>query len=101
MNGVSGDKFLKRYEYKVPGGKLLCAKVETKDNHISFIQITGDFFLLPETDLEDLETQLVGMQITTEKIKDKVINFFNSRNTIIAGASPKDFAYIIERAIFS
>ena len=101
MNGVSGDKNLKRFEYKVPGGKLLVAKVKTKDNHISFIQITGDFFLLPETDLEDLERKLVGIHATPEIIKEKVINFFNSRNTVIAGASPKDFAYVIEAAIKS
>jgi len=70
MNGVSGDKNLKRFEYKVPGGKLLVAKVKTKDNHISFIQITGDFFLLPETDLEDLERKLVGIHATPEIIKE-------------------------------
>lgn len=92
---------MKRFEYKVSGGKLLCARVKTKDNQISFIQITGDFFLLPETDLEELERKLIGIHATPEILKEKVVNFFNSRNTVITGASPEDFAYVIEAAIKS
>jgi lipoate-protein ligase A len=42
---------MKRCEYKVPGGKLLCAKVEVENDRITWLQISGDFFLLPETDL--------------------------------------------------
>lgn len=92
---------MKRSEYKVPGGKLLRAKVETKYHFIAFIQITGDFFLLPETDLEDLERQLVGMKADPESIKEKIVSFFISRKTVITGASPEDFAYVVETAIKS
>lgn len=92
---------MKRYEFKVPGGKLVCAKVETLDNRIVFLQITGDFFLLPETDLEDLEKQLHGVEADPEAIKNKVVSFFGERKTVIAGASPMDFAYVINKAIVS
>jgi len=90
---------MKRFEYKVPGGKLLCAKVKTDENKISFIQFTGDFFLLPETDLEDLENQLIGTNIDTEKITEKIVDFFNTRKTVIAGAKPEDFANVLKNAL--
>ena len=90
---------MKRFEYKVPGGKLLCAKVKTDENKISFIQFTGDFFLLPETDLEDLENQLIGANIDTEKITEKIVDFFNTRKTVIAGAKPEDFAHVLNNAL--
>ena len=68
---------MKRCEYKVPGGKLLCAKVEAEDDKITFLQISGDFFLLPETDLEDLEGQLLGLETDPESIREKVVTFFD------------------------
>ena len=90
---------MKRFEYKVPGGKLLCAKVKTENDKISFIQFTGDFFLLPETDLEDLENQLIGADIDTDKIAEKIIGFFKERNTVIAGAKPEDLAHVLNNAL--
>ena len=92
---------MKRCEYKVPGGKLLCAKVEVEDDRISSLQISGDFFLLPETDLEDLEEQLLEMETKPESIKEKVVSFFMERKTTIVGASPEDFAHVINTAISS
>ncbi len=92
---------MKRCEYKVPGGKLLCAKVEVENDSIAWLQISGDFFLLPETDLEDLEGQLLGMETDPESIKEIVVTFFNERKTTIVGASPEDFAHVINTAISS
>jgi len=90
---------LKRFEYKVLGGKLLRVKVEDRDGRISFLQITGDFFLLPETDLEMLENKLIGYPLDAGKIADTVTGFFAERRTTIAGASPADFAYVINSAL--
>ena len=92
---------MKRCEYKVPGGKLLCAKVDVTNDRISSLQISGDFFLLPETDLEDLEVQLIGMEAAPDVIKDKVNSFFGERKTTIVGASPDEFAHVINTAISS
>jgi len=88
-----------RCEYKVPGGKLLCAKVEVEDGRITWLQISGDFFLLPETDLEDLEGQLLGMGTDPDKVKEKVVSFFSERKTTLVGASAEDFAHVINTAI--
>jgi len=90
---------MKRCEYKVPGGKLICAKAETKNNKITFLQFTGDFFLLPETDLEDLERLLMGTSTDPDEITEKIVGFLKERKTVIAGAKPEDFAHVLKEAI--
>ena len=88
-----------RSEYKVPGGKLLRAKAREEDGRIDFLQVTGDFFMLPETDLEDLEMELKGSPSEPESVRNKVREFFEGRGTVIAGASPDDFAKVIIEAL--
>jgi len=90
---------MKRCEYKVPGGKLLCAKVETQDDKISFLQFTGDFFLLPETDLETLEKKLIGQKTDSDGLMKTITGFFAEKKTTIAGAKPEDFAYVLNEAL--
>ena len=90
---------MNRCEYKVPGGKLICAKVTTEDDKITFLQFTGDFFLLPETDIEDLENSLIGTTADPDKLKEKVVNFLTNRKTVIAGAKPEDFAHVLTEAL--
>ena len=92
---------MKRCEYKVPGGKLLCAKVETEDDKISFLQFTGDFFLLPETDLEELENRLIGQKTDPDTLRETIVSFFTEQKTTIAGAKPEDFAYVLNTALKS
>ena len=83
----------------MPGGKLLRAKIKIKENKIESLQVTGDFFLLPETDLEQLEKQLIGMRTDQDLIEEKISTFFSEMKTIIAGASPKDFVHVIISAL--
>ena len=90
---------MKRYEYKVPGGKLICAKVQTKDNSILFLQFTGDFFLLPETDLEELEKHLIGTSTDPDNISEKIVSFLKKKETVIAGAKPEDFVHVLNNAL--
>jgi lipoate-protein ligase A len=90
---------VKRFEYKVPGGKLLRAKVEVENGYIKFVQLTGDFFMEPETDLEELETQLISFKAEPSLIETKVKDFFTRRKTMITGASATDFAYVINQAL--
>ena len=56
-----------RGEYKVPGGKLVAVDVETTDEgeagpaRLTHVAISGDFFLEPDTALEDIDAALLGM----------------------------------------
>lgn len=90
---------MKRFEYKVPGGKLLRAKLEIENGRITSLQLSGDFFMEPETDLEELEMKLTGFKAEPAYIEQTVVSFFTSHKTMMAGASPKDFAYVINQAI--
>ncbi len=90
---------MKRFEYKVPGGKLLRAKVETTGERINFIQLTGDFFMEPETDLEELESRLRGSLAESISVNSVVRDFFAEKGTMIAGACPADFAYVVSQAL--
>jgi hypothetical protein len=90
---------VKRFEYKVPGGKLIRAKLGIEGDNIGFIQLTGDFFMQPETDLEELESRIRGSPAEPASVESIVVNFFAEKRTIIAGACPSDFAYVITQAI--
>ena len=88
-----------RSEYKVPGGKLLRARAESREGLVTFVQVTGDFFMTPEDDLEDLEKMLMGAPVDANTISRIVCSFFAERCTVITGASPEDFVRIILNAL--
>jgi lipoate-protein ligase A len=88
-----------RSEYKVPGGKLLRAKASSEDDRITYLQISGDFFMSPETDLEELEAKLLGGPSDEDAVSATVKRFFDTKGTMIAGASPEDFVKIIVEAL--
>jgi lipoate-protein ligase A len=88
-----------RSEYKVPGGKLLRAKAEQEAGRISFLQVSGDFFMSPETDLEELEAELVGGPSDPDAVTQEITGFFRERGTVITGASPEDFAKVVIEAL--
>lgn len=90
---------VKRFEYKVPGGKLLRAKVEVEDEKIRYLQLTGDFFMQPETDLEELEARLIGCPADPAAVERAITDFFSTKRTVMAGACPTDFAHVVNQAI--
>ncbi|MFC4555678.1 lipoate--protein ligase family protein [Georgenia faecalis] len=50
-----------RGEYKVPGGKLVAVDVEVQDGRLRDVHLSGDFFLEPDSALEDINAALDGM----------------------------------------
>lgn len=48
-------------EYKVPGGKLVVVDLEVRDGHLSGVQVSGDFFLEPDTALARMNQALDAM----------------------------------------
>jgi lipoate-protein ligase A len=54
--------------------KLLKISLEYDEltNTIHSITITGDFFLYPESTLDDLETNLIGTKLEKESVKQKI-----------------------------
>lgn len=90
---------MKRFVHKVPGGKLVCVKVQEEAGIIKYIQYTGDFFMAPEGDLEELEARLLGQKTEPDSVKKTIIDFFAGKKTVIAGASPDDFAFVLIQAL--
>ena len=50
-----------RGEYKVSGGKLVAVDVDVEDDKLANVSISGDFFLEPDTVIDDLNAALTGM----------------------------------------
>ncbi|WP_456286151.1 lipoate--protein ligase family protein [Microbacterium sp. JZ70] len=53
-------------EYKVPGGKLVVVDLEVDAGRISSFHLAGDFFLEPDTALDDINRALIGMPDTAD-----------------------------------
>ena len=47
-------------EYKLPGGKLTVADLVIADGHLEKVQISGDFFLEPDSALDAINAALTG-----------------------------------------
>ncbi len=50
-----------RGEYKVPGGKLVAVDLDVSDGRFADVHVSGDFFLEPDSALEDIAGALTGM----------------------------------------
>ena len=48
-------------EYKVPGGKLVVVDLDVADDHIARAQVSGDFFLDPDSALEAIDRAVCGL----------------------------------------
>jgi len=68
---------IKKSVYKIPEGKLVKIELETVDDKINKIKITGDFFLYPEEIINKLEKSLENRQITKEGLIKHFNNFCN------------------------
>ena len=84
-------------EYKIPGGKLLCAETEVSGGKLSRIKVYGDFFMHPETAIEDLEAHLTGIGIGT--IEGSVEEFFRGKEITLYGIATEDFTHVIKLSL--
>ena len=53
-------------EFKVPGGKLVVVDLEERDGRIAEFRLAGDFFLEPDTALDDIDAAVNGLPIETD-----------------------------------
>ena len=53
-------------EYKVPGGKLVVVDFEEQDGRIAGFHLSGDFFLEPDTALDDIDAAVTGLPIEAD-----------------------------------
>ena len=87
-------------EYKMPGGKLIVADLQVRDGVLMDVQISGDFFLEPESALELIDTALVGLTDTTGA--DAIVAVLRQRigpDVTMYGISPEAIAIAVRRAL--
>ena len=53
-------------EYKVPGGKLVVVDLEIEDDRIARFRLAGDFFLEPDSALDDINAAVDGLPAETD-----------------------------------
>jgi lipoate---protein ligase len=97
MEGMHG-------EYKIPGGKLVVADVETEgdgpDATLSGVVISGDFFLEPAEALLAINSQLVGMPASTPVAElAAVVSRAAGADAQFIGFSPESVAIAVRRAL--
>lgn len=55
-------------EYKVPGGKLVVVDVDVIDGALANFRLAGDFFLEPDTALDDINAAVNGLPAETDAV---------------------------------
>jgi hypothetical protein len=65
---------------------------------ISYIKITGDFFVYPEEALEKLEQLLVGKTIDKQLLLSTINHFYKEHKISSPGITPEDWVEVIIKA---
>ncbi len=87
-------------EYKVPGGKLVVVDFEVVDGAITGFRLAGDFFLEPDTALDDINAGIEGMSAIgdaagfTSAVKQAL-----PTDAVLLGFSAEGVAVAIRRAL--
>jgi lipoate-protein ligase A len=89
---------LKIIDYKIPEGKMLKIKLEFEGRVIKSIRILGDFFLHPESTIDEIEERMIGCEVSIEQISSKIQNTLDENNAELIGASALDIANAIMKA---
>lgn len=85
-------------EFKAPKG-LIKVKVTLKDDRISHISISGDFFMYPEDALEKLEKKLIGIKANKGTLLKAIHEFYESTGIQTPMIKPEHWVEAILRAV--
>jgi lipoate-protein ligase A len=76
--------------------KLIRITMETVENQISEISISGDFFTDPHIgSIEKLEQSLIGVPLNKEDLQQRIIIEFNNLGLTVAGMTADDLVFAI------
>ncbi len=89
-----------RGEFKVPGGKLVSVDVEVDGGRLSDVRVSGDFFLEPDSALEDINAALVGMPATAGATEmASAITAVLDDSTALIGFTAESVGIAVRRAL--
>ena len=89
-------------EYKVPGGKLVVVDLEVADDRLAAVQVSGDFFLEPDSALDTINAALLGLPADADEhqLSDAVDKALGPEVTLY-GLTPEGVAIAVRRALDS
>ncbi len=86
--------------YKADAGLIrYTLAVNSTQNHLKNIYITGDFISFPSRSLYDLESQLRGMPLTRERLHPIIHSYFAEGKMVIPGITYEDFVKPLDIAL--
>ncbi|WP_460800837.1 lipoate--protein ligase family protein [Microbacterium sp. GXF6406] len=87
-------------EYKVPGGKLVVVDVEVTDGRLSDFRLAGDFFLEPDSALEDINAAVNGLPAETDATTiAKTVRAALPEGAQLLGFTPESVGTAVRRAL--
>lgn len=75
--------------------KLIRLKAALKETNIIDIMVSGDFFIVPEETLQDLESSLKGVSLKKDEVLGRVRSFYESSKVQTPGLTQEEFAAAI------
>jgi hypothetical protein len=89
---ISGDTSVVQRARKAPGG-LVRATLETKDDRIERVSLSGDFFCYPAGALAELEDALTGANVGG--IESTLATFFAGGRVSVPGVGMSDWLAVL------
>jgi hypothetical protein len=87
-------------EYKTPGGKLVVADFDVRDNAFRDVIVSGDFFLYPEEALDAIVGAVDGLAVTCgESVIAQAVEAAIPDGTEMLGFSPEAVAIALRRGL--
>ena len=87
-------------EYKVPGGKLVVVDLELEGGRIAQVQVSGDFFLEPDTALEAINAAVLGLPADADVARiSAAVQAGLPGEAMLYGISAEGVAVAVRRAI--
>lgn len=87
-------------EYKIPGGKLVVVDLACVDGRLAGVQVSGDFFLEPDSALGTINAALEGQPADSDEatlagaIRDAL-----GPDAVLYGITPEGVAIAVHRAL--
>jgi hypothetical protein len=87
-------------EYKMPGGKLVVIDLDVRDGHLADVQLSGDFFLEPDSALHTINATLEGQPLgVDEAALATALRDALPTDVMMYGVSPEAIAVAVHRAL--
>ncbi|WP_426700363.1 biotin--protein ligase [Rhodanobacter sp. Col0626] len=87
-------------EYKMPGGKLVVIDLDVRDGRLANVQLSGDFFLEPDSALHAINAALQDQpEHASEAQLATVVNRALPADVMMYGLSPQAVAVAVRRAL--